>query len=56
MDDKQLIYSRLLECLSSIAFINELEELKGASQERLRMFMEAKHQVRKELQDKISDK
>lgn len=51
MDDKQLIYARLIDCLNSVAFINELEGLKNASPERLKLFVEVKRQVRKELQE-----
>ena len=56
MNDKQLIYSRLIDCLNSVAFINELEELKDATPERLKEFVEVKRQVREELQDLVAGK
>lgn len=54
MNDKQLIYAKLIDCLNSVAFINELEELKEATPERLKEFVEVKRQVREELQNNLS--
>jgi len=53
MNDKQLIYAELLDYLSAVAFINKLEGLKNASPERLKLFIDVKRQVRKELQELV---
>lgn len=52
MNNKQLIYSTLIQLLGSVSFIKELE-LSGASSECLKEFIEVKRQVRKELEDKL---
>ena len=54
MNDKQLIYAKLVDLLNSVAFIAELEELKGATQERMQEFVEVKRQVRLELQAEMT--
>ena len=40
LTDRQIIYAKLVDVLGSVAFVNEVEELKGATPERLKAFIE----------------